>query len=49
MQNEIVNFFHLIQIHCEFISYNAEEIVFILFNTSSGFIFQFEACLKFPV
>ena len=32
-------------IHGEFISYNVDKIVFILFNTSSDFFFQFEGCL----
>ena len=31
--------------HGECISYNIDEIVFILFTTSSGFFFQFESCI----
>ena len=39
------NKFSLFNTHWEFISYNIDKIVFILINNSSGFFFQFDACL----
>ena len=41
----IFNFPHANNTDGEFISYNVYKIVFILFNTSSDFFFQFEACI----
>ena len=33
--------------HGEFISYDFDKIVFIPFDTSSGFLFSFEACVSY--
>ena len=43
----IFNIPDLINTHGEFISYNVDKFAFILFNTSSDFFFQFEACMNF--
>ena len=44
LQNEIVIFPNPLPTHGNFISNNIDKIVFILFITSSGSFFWFEAC-----